>query len=151
KTTEALNAAGIEYAVVGGNAVAAWVATIDPNAIRSTTDVDLLARREIFPPINDVLVKNRVLPVQGFPVHMFVERDDSSPKRGVRVVIANERIRSHYEHAAPDPGAAVRNIADYPVVDLADLVAMKLQSNRDIDRAHITDLKGVGLITDQLA
>jgi len=41
----ALDKAGIPYAVVGGNAVAAWVATVDPAATRTTKDVDLLVRR----------------------------------------------------------------------------------------------------------
>ena len=38
----ALNQAGIPYAVVGGNAVASWVATVDAGAVRNTRDVDLL-------------------------------------------------------------------------------------------------------------
>lgn len=32
RATSALNAAGIPYAVVGGNAVASWVATVDEGA-----------------------------------------------------------------------------------------------------------------------
>ena len=32
RSTAALEAAGIPYAVVGGNAVAAWVSTVDPGA-----------------------------------------------------------------------------------------------------------------------
>src|SRR3954449_10253060 len=46
RATAALEAAGVPYAVVGGNAVAAWVATIDPAAVRNTQDVDILLRRE---------------------------------------------------------------------------------------------------------
>ena len=42
--TRGLDAARIPYAVVGGNAVAAWVARIDPAATRTTKYVDLLAR-----------------------------------------------------------------------------------------------------------
>ncbi len=33
------------YALVGGQAVALWVATIDPAAVRTTKDVDLLLDR----------------------------------------------------------------------------------------------------------
>ena len=46
RVTQALDAAGIPYAVVGGNAVAAWIARIDPAATRTTKDVDLLVRRD---------------------------------------------------------------------------------------------------------
>ena len=42
RAASALEAAGIPYAVVGGNAVAAWVATVDEAAVRNTQDVDLL-------------------------------------------------------------------------------------------------------------
>lgn len=42
KVTAALDAAG---AVVGGNAVAAWVGRVDPGATRATKDVDILVRR----------------------------------------------------------------------------------------------------------
>jgi hypothetical protein len=42
RATAALNGAGVPYAVVGGNAVASWVATVDEGAVRNTRDVDLL-------------------------------------------------------------------------------------------------------------
>src|SRR5450432_1575978 len=45
RVSAALAAAGIPYAVAGGNAVAAWVATVDAAAVRNTQDVDILLRR----------------------------------------------------------------------------------------------------------
>src|SRR3954462_15985220 len=45
RATTALNQAGVPYAVVGGNAVASWVATVDEGAVRNTRDVDLLVCR----------------------------------------------------------------------------------------------------------
>ena len=36
RATAALEAAGVPYAVAGGNAVAAWVATIEPAAVHLT-------------------------------------------------------------------------------------------------------------------
>ena len=42
RATAALNQAGVLYAVVGGNAVASWVATVDEGAVRNTRDIDLL-------------------------------------------------------------------------------------------------------------
>src|SRR5215467_5514017 len=45
RATAALERAGIPYAVVGGNAVAAWVSRVDEAAVRNTQDVDLLLRR----------------------------------------------------------------------------------------------------------
>ena len=44
RTCNALRSAGVPYAVIGGNAVAAWVATIADGAVRNTRDVDILLR-----------------------------------------------------------------------------------------------------------
>lgn len=41
-----LSAHGVDYAVVGDNAVAAWVSRVDESAVRNTRDVDILLRRE---------------------------------------------------------------------------------------------------------
>ena len=42
KIASTLDAKGLDYAIVGGNAVAAWVATVDDGAVRATKDVDIL-------------------------------------------------------------------------------------------------------------
>src|SRR5437868_7222435 len=49
RATRALDAAGVSYAVVGGNAVAEWVARVDEDAVRNTRDVEILMRRSDFP------------------------------------------------------------------------------------------------------
>jgi hypothetical protein len=49
RAAKALDAAGVPFAVIGGNAVAAWVARVDPAAVRNTQDVDILLRREDLP------------------------------------------------------------------------------------------------------
>lgn len=48
RSTAALDRAGVLYAVVGGNAVAAWVSRVDEAAVRNTQDVDILLRRGDF-------------------------------------------------------------------------------------------------------
>src|SRR5438874_9375676 len=45
RATAALDAAGVLYAVIGGNAVGNWVARVDESLVRFTQDVDLLIRR----------------------------------------------------------------------------------------------------------
>src|SRR5207248_3972302 len=50
RASAALEKAGIPYAVIGGNAVAAWVSRVDESAVRNTPDVDLLLRRQDFDP-----------------------------------------------------------------------------------------------------
>lgn len=48
RAAAALNEAGIPYAVIGGNAIAAWAARVDAEAVRNTKDVGLLIRRRDF-------------------------------------------------------------------------------------------------------
>ncbi len=49
RATRALDAAGVPYAVAGGNAVAEWVGRIDEDAVRNTRDVNQLVRRADLP------------------------------------------------------------------------------------------------------
>lgn len=46
RAADALERHGVRYAVVGGNAVAAWVSRVDVAAVRNTRGVDILLRRE---------------------------------------------------------------------------------------------------------
>ena len=55
RVTGALDVAGIGYAVIGGNAVAIWVAKFNPAATRTTKDVDLLVRRDDVASITHVM------------------------------------------------------------------------------------------------
>src|SRR5829696_5008557 len=45
RVTQALKAAEIPYAVIGGNAVQHWVAQVDESVVRNTRDVDIILRR----------------------------------------------------------------------------------------------------------
>jgi hypothetical protein len=45
----------------------------------------------------------------------------------------------------------VRAASGFRVVKLLELVKMKLQAWRDVDRTHIRDMMSVGLIDDALA
>lgn len=49
RIASAFEAAKVDFALVGGQAVALWVATKDPAAVRTTKDVDLLLRRADLP------------------------------------------------------------------------------------------------------
>ena len=148
---DALNAAQVPYAVVGGNAVAHWVATADEDAVRATKDVDVLTRRDCLPAMTQALTAIGLVPTEVLGVQMFVDKENPSPKRGVHVVIANEKIRPHYAYPAPDVTRVVRSKAGFMVIDLPSLVAMKLQAFRPIDQAHLIDMLSLDLIAEDLA
>jgi hypothetical protein len=148
KVTSALDAAGVRYAVVGGNAVAAWVGRVDPGATRATRDVDLLVRRADAPHITAAMASLGFARQDLRDLVLFIDPDEPSKRSGVHLVWAGERIRPSYAVPAPSVQEAVRDPEGFWVVDLAALVRMKLTSFRDIDRVHIADMLAVGLIDE---
>src|SRR5207302_9809357 len=73
RATKALDDAGVPYAVVGGNAVAEWVARIDEDAIRNTRDVDILLRRADLPAARIALASVGFVYHQLLDVDMFID------------------------------------------------------------------------------
>jgi len=145
RATAALNQAGLPHAVVGGNAVASWVATVDEGAIRNTRDVDLLVRRSDLPAITAALERVGFVRDELLDVVMF--RDGPAGKRSEAVHLLFAREKTRPDHLLPAPEIqTVQDPANFPVIGLQSLVAMKLMSNRDKDRTHLRDLIGVGLI-----
>lgn len=145
RVTAALDAAGIRYAVVGGNAVAAWVGRVDPGATRATKDVDLLCRADT-PRITATLSSLGFTREDLRGLVIFLDPDEPSRRSGVHLVWAGERVRPSYLLPAPSVEEAVRDPEGFSVVDLAALVRMKLTSFRDIDRVHVADMLSVGLV-----
>jgi len=141
----ALDAAGIPYAVVGGNAVAAWVATVDEAAVRNTQDVDILLRR------SDLDAAEKALAAVGFTrrnvqgIEIFLDGPGAKMRDAVHVVFAGEKVRQEYEAAAPDIFESERP-GNFSVIKLEALVRMKLTSNRRKDQVHIQDMLDVGMI-----
>lgn len=148
QVSAALDAAGIPYAVIGGNAVAAWVGRVDPGATRATKDVDLLVDRAR---VDDI---TRVMATLGFErlnmrdLVLFIDPEEPSKRAGVHLVWAGEKVRPSYACAAPSVDEAVRDPEGFRVLDLPALVRMKLTSFRDIDRVHVSDMLAVGLIDE---
>jgi hypothetical protein len=145
RAVAALESAGLPYAVAGGNAVAAWVATVDPSAVRNTQDVDVLLRR------SDLDAARRALEAAGFVyrhvsgIDMFLDGPDARARDAVHVVFAAEKVREEY--AVPAPDVTESETPDrFRVISLESLVRMKLTSFRDKDRTHVRDMLEVGLV-----
>lgn len=150
KVTAALDAAGVKYAVIGGNAVAAWVARVDPSATRSTVDVDLMTDRRDSDRVDIVMEALGFTRHDVSPTVLFTDPDEPSRRSGVHVVWAGERIRPSYCCPAPLIDEAVRDPQGFCVLDLPALVRMKLTSFRLIDRVHMEDLLKMKLIDDPI-
>lgn len=145
RAATALEQAGIPYAVAGGNAVAAWVARVDEDAVRNTNDVDILVRRSDFDAIKQTLqgVGFEYAFVNG--IHVFINGRDGKPSRGVHLRFANEKVKDSYPLPTADVTESVP-ADDYRVVSLEALVNMKLNSYRRKDQVHLQDLLDIGLI-----
>jgi hypothetical protein len=146
RITKALNEAGVPYALVGGQAVAIWVATRDPDAVRTTKDVDILLRRDDLPHARKAAQSDGWDYCEVLGVGMFLERDNPNPKRGIHLIWAGEKVRPDNPLPAPVVEERCELRPGKPVVTLNALVAMKLIANRDHDRAHLRDMIEVGLI-----
>lgn len=147
RATAALNQAGVPYAVVGGNAVASWVATIDEGAVRTTRDIDLLVRRSDLPVITGALERAGFVHDELLDVVMFRDGAEGKPSEAIHLLFAGETTRP--DHVLPAPQIeTVNDPANFAVLTLESLVLMKLMSNRRKDQVHIQDLIGVGLIDE---
>jgi len=145
RATKALNEAGIPYAVVGGHAVASWVATIDEGAVRNTRDVDILVRREDLPAVTTALEAAGFVKDELLGVDMFRDGADGKPSEAVHLLFSGEKTRSDHLQPAPEL-ETVEDPAEFRVIVLESLVLMKLMSNRDKDRTHLRDLVDQGLV-----
>src|ERR1700682_2885511 len=143
RATKALDAAGVPYAVVGGNAVAEWVARVDEGAGRNTPEVDLLVRRTELAAARTALEGVGFIYHQLLEVDMFIDGPQGRPSGGVHLLFAGEKVRPEYEHASPDLDESER-AADFQVTKLEALVRMKVLANRRKDQVHLFDLIGVG-------
>jgi hypothetical protein len=145
RATAALEAAGVDYAVIGGNAVAAWVATVDPSAVRHTQDVDILLRRTDLDQAERALAAASFIRANVSGVDMFLDGPNAGPKDAVHVILAGERVRPNSLAPAPDVVESSKP-EDFRLVTLEALVRMKLTSFRRKDQVHLLDMLEVGLL-----
>lgn len=144
--TAALNRAGVRYAVVGGNAVASWIARRNPSATRTTKDVDLLVRKDDEPTVSAVMERIGYLreDLRGWVI--FLDPAEPDRRAGVHLIWADQKVHPSSIAAAPSVDEAVLGPEGFWVLDLPALVRMKLTAFRDLDRVHLTDLLREGLI-----
>jgi hypothetical protein len=145
RAVAAMEAAGIPYAVAGGNAVAAWVSRVDEAAVRNTQDVDILLRRSDLPAATEALNKAGFIYRHAKGLDMFLDGPTARARDAVRVVFAAEKVKSESLMASPDINESEVTEA-FRLVTLEALVRMKLTAFRDKDRTHLRDLINVGLL-----
>jgi hypothetical protein len=147
RATAALEGAGIPYAVVGGNAVASWVARVDEAAVRNTQDVDILLNR------SDLEAAKQALGNAGFVfrhvkgIDMFLDGPGAKARDAVHILYAGEKVRADDPVPAPAVDESEHTEA-FRVIDLESLLRMKLTSYRRKDQVHVLDMVDVGLVDE---
>lgn len=145
RTATALEQAGIPYAIIGGNAVRAWVAQADEAAVRTTRDVDILLRRADWP------AAVAAMEAAGFKqrhvrgIDMFLDGPGAKARDAVHVVFAGEKVRPDDPVPAPDVSEAIE-IDRHRTLSLDALVRMKLTAFRRKDQMHLIDMIDVELV-----
>jgi hypothetical protein len=145
RSTAALEAAGIPYAVIGGNAVMAWVEQVDESAVRFTQDVDIVLRREDLGRATEALARAGFQHRHSAGIDMFLDGPGAKARDAVHVIFSGEKVRPEYESAVPDTDESV-SFKFYRVLALEALVRMKLTSYRRKDQVHLLDMLEIGLI-----
>ena len=153
RAAAALGRVGVRYAVVGGNAVAAWVSRVDAAAVRNTRDVDILLRREDMDRARAALeaagfVHRRVAALgKAASMDVFLDGPDAKVRDAVYILWAGEKAVPGAIELTPELGFTEPGDG-FELIPLEDLVRMKLTSFRDKDRMHLRDLASVGLVDE---
>lgn len=145
KAVAALEAAGIPYAVVGGNAVRIWVAQVDEGAVRATNDVDILLRPADLESAKQAMLEAGFHYRQTAGLDIFVEDKNESARNAIHIVLVGQMVRLDDFEANPDV-EPFETGDDFRTLPLESLVRMKLNSFRLKDRVHLLDMIAVGLI-----
>jgi hypothetical protein len=147
RATAALDRAGVPYAVVGGNAVAAWVASVDSAAVRNTQDVDILLRRPDLGAAAVALEAAGFVRQEVLDIPIFLDGPSGKVRDAVHVLFAGEKVREDYLESNPDVTETDAQLSgSFRVIGLEPLVRMKLMSFRDKDRTHLRDMLDIGLL-----
>ena len=132
---------------IGGQAVAAWVARVDKEAVRNTKDVELLVQRQDFERVVEVLQSVGFIRENVSGLDLFLDGPGGSVRSGIHILFAGEMVRA--DHLAPSPLVTESEAGpDFPVPTLDALVRMKLTSFRLKDQVPLHDMLEVGLIDE---
>jgi hypothetical protein len=147
-----LTTAGIPYELIGGGAVMVQVNRVDPSAVRITKDIDIMIERADLERIKEVTSRYGFVFRHVRGVDMLLPPGETKARNAVHLVFSGEKTTPN--QAIPNPPLrpefqSVHGV-EVAVIPIVDLVQMKLSNNRDVDRVHVRDMDGIGLISPEL-
>lgn len=154
RATTVLNDADIEYAVIGGNAVAAWVSKVDDSIVRNTRDVDILVRRDDLTAITSAMnragfIHKSVSNLGGKGrIEKFLDGPRAKARDAIHLIFANERVTAESLEPSPDVTEIDNETGEFRLLALLALITMKLTSYRDKDKVHLRDMIEIGQLDE---
>lgn len=145
RATAALESANVPHAVAGGNAIGAWVATVDEESVRNTQNVDILIRREDLPAATLALEDGGFVYRHVAGLDVFLDGPTGKASGGIHIVFANEKVRPTEPVANPDVVPS-EWMGTFTALALPSLVQIKLTAYRRKDQVHLLDLIRIGLV-----
>src|SRR4051794_33758152 len=136
RTAATLEQAGIPYAIIGGNAVRAWVAQADEAAVRTTRDVDILLRRSDWPAAVAAMERAGFTHRHTKGIDMFLDGPGAKARDAVHVLFAGEKVRPDDPVPAPDVSES-EDVQQHRTLRLEALVRMKLTAFHRKDQMHL--------------
>src|SRR5579862_4958570 len=135
KVADMFAAEAIPYEIIGGMAVAAQIDRVDRDQVMLTRDVDLMIDRSDFERVKQAAPRYGFHYRHAAGLDILLHGDEKKAIRGVHLLFSREKVRPDQ---TPNPPLAPERIAIYgkevPVIPMADLAPMKLNSFRDKDR-----------------
>jgi len=145
RATAALNQHQVPYAVIGGNAVAAWVSRIDEAAVRNTQSVDVLIRSNDFDRARSALESVGFVFEKREDGVLFLDGIGAHPRHSVTMHFVGESYCNQLLFPCPDI-CEVDKSGIYSLLPLKAVVDMELASGRVNGRVNVRDLIDVGLV-----
>lgn len=126
RATAALEAASVPYAVVGSSAVAAWIESVDRDAVRNTRHVEILLSRESLTAAEDTLSASGFRRSNAIGSLLFLDQPWTRERDAICVVTAGE-VQPLCASLAPDVSDRVERGGFY-VLALEPLGRMNLET-----------------------
>ena len=145
KSTAAIDSASIPYAATGGNAVAYWVASVDPAGVRNTPDVDLLVQRSDRERVRSALESAGFIHRNVDGAELFLENPEDANRHATRLFFASEYLRPDDPFPLPKVSES-EPTPDFQVLSLEALARMELIIFKRVNRVHLRDLIDINLI-----
>lgn len=133
-----------EYAVIGGNAIIAWMRARKMDS-RTTRDVDLMLRKEDLPEIRDALEKQGYEFIKTGGMSLFfdtTEGVDRNVENCIHLVFCGQKIKN-----STIPELEYHEFGGMKVATIENLVKMKVAAMRPKDFEHLQNLIDAGYTT----